>query len=77
MWRNFRLMWGAQMGNILGEAARASILLSCQKCRRLRFGNASRQHRVNWAVNKAGKLGLEVRDADTEEDLPRGIGSTC
>jgi Acetyltransferase (GNAT) domain len=44
---------------------------SCQGCRRLRFGNARRQHRVNWAVNKAIKLGLEVRDAETEEDLAR------
>ena len=43
--------------------------VSCDGCRRLRFGNAKRQHRVNWAVNKARKLGLEVRDAETEEDL--------
>jgi len=42
---------------------------SCKGCRRLRFGNARRQHRVNWAVNKGIKLGLEVRDAETEEDL--------
>jgi len=44
---------------------------SCLGCRRLRFGNARRQHRVNWAVNKAIKLGLEVREAETEEDLQR------
>jgi len=43
--------------------------VTCQGCRRLRFGNARRQHRVNWAVNKAVKLGLEVREAETEEDL--------
>jgi len=43
--------------------------VSCEGCRRLRFGNAKRQHRVNWAVNKARKLGLEVRDAVSEEDL--------
>lgn len=42
---------------------------SCKGCRRLRFGNAKQQHRVNWAVNKAVKLGLEVREADTEQDL--------
>jgi len=46
----------------------------CQDCRRLRFGNARRQHRVNWAVNKAIKLGLEVRDAETEEDLANWYG---
>lgn len=43
--------------------------VSCEGCRRLRFGNAKRQHRINWAVNKARKLGLEVREADTEQDL--------
>ena len=43
--------------------------VSCEGCRVLRFGNAKRQHRVNWAVNKAKKLGLEVRDAETEKDL--------
>jgi hypothetical protein len=42
---------------------------SCQDCRQLRFGNARRQHRVNWSVNKAIKLGLEVRDAETEKEL--------
>ena len=44
---------------------------SCDGCRRLRFGNAKRQHRVNWAVNKARKMGLEVREAETEEELAR------
>jgi hypothetical protein len=43
--------------------------LSCEGCRRLRFGNARRQHRVNWSVNKAIKLGLTVREAQTEEEL--------
>ena len=43
--------------------------LSCEGCRRLRFGNARRQHRVNWGVSKAIKMGLEVREAETEEDL--------
>lgn len=44
---------------------------SCKGCRRLRFGNAKQQHRVNWAVNKAIKLGLEVREADAEEDMAK------
>jgi len=43
--------------------------VSCEGCRRLRFGNAKRQHRVNWAVNKAKKLGLEVREAENEDEL--------
>lgn len=42
---------------------------SCEGCRRLRFGNAKRQHRVKWAVNKAVKLGLQVRDAESEDEL--------
>lgn len=41
----------------------------CKGCRRLRFGNAKQQHRVNWAVNKAMKLGLVVREANSEQDL--------
>src|SRR5271167_947932 len=41
----------------------------CKECRRLRFGNAKRQHRVNWAVSKAVKLGLQVREAETEAEL--------
>jgi hypothetical protein len=47
---------------------------SCKGCKRLRFGNAKQQHRVNWAVNKATKLGLEVREADSEEDLAKWYG---
>jgi hypothetical protein len=42
---------------------------SCEGCRRLRFGNAKRQHRVNWAINKAIRLGLRVREAEAEQDL--------
>ncbi len=45
--------------------------VSCEGCSQLRFGNAKRQHRVNWAVNKAKKLGLQVRDAETEGDLEK------
>ena len=43
--------------------------VTCEGCRKLRFGNAKRQHRVNWAVNKARKLGLRVREADSEHQL--------
>ncbi len=45
--------------------------VSCEGCRQLRFGNARRQHRVNWSVNKAIKLGLEVREADSDCDLAK------
>ena len=41
----------------------------CENCRKLRFGNAKKQHRVNWAVNKATRLGLQVREAKTVADL--------
>jgi hypothetical protein len=51
----------------------ASVLpcASCHSCGGLRFGNARRQHKVNWAVSKAIKLGLAVRDAESEEDLAK------
>ena len=49
--------------------------VSCQDCRQLRFGNARRQHRVNWSVNKAIKLGLEVREAETEEESGRMVSA--
>lgn len=41
----------------------------CDECKRLRFGNAKRQHRVNWAVNKAVKLGLQVREAESAPEV--------
>jgi hypothetical protein len=41
----------------------------CDECKRLRFGNAKRQHRVNWAVNKAVKLGLQVREAKSISEV--------
>ena len=43
--------------------------VSCEGCRQLRFGNAKRQHRINWSVNKAKKLGLSVREAETDDEL--------
>jgi len=36
---------------------------------RIAFGNSATRHRLKWAVNKALKLGLEVREAETEDDL--------
>lgn len=41
----------------------------CEHCRRLRFGNAKKRHRVNWAVNKALRLGLHIREANNEAEL--------
>jgi len=41
----------------------------CEECPTLRFGNAKRRHRVNWAVNKAIKLGLRVREAESEAEV--------
>jgi len=41
----------------------------CDECTRLRFGNAKRQHRVKWAVNKAVRLGLQVREADCVSEV--------
>lgn len=33
------------------------------------FGNSAARHRLKWAVNKATKLGLELREADNPSDL--------
>jgi hypothetical protein len=41
----------------------------CEDCERLRFGNAKRHHRVMWAVKKAQKSGLLLRDAEDQQDL--------
>lgn len=35
----------------------------------LRFGDARTRHRLKWGVNKATKLGLEVRAAESETEL--------
>ncbi len=35
----------------------------------LRFGNARNHGRIRWAVNKAARLGVQVRPAETEADL--------
>ena len=35
----------------------------------LRFGNSRNHTRIKWAVNKATKLGLQVRPATTTQDL--------
>ena len=35
----------------------------------IRFGNSKRHHKVGWAVNKAVRLGVQVRQAEKEEDL--------
>jgi len=48
--------------------------ISCEGCRKLRFGNARRQHRINWSVNKAIRMGLSVREAETEDELHQWYG---
>lgn len=35
----------------------------------LRFGSARNHGRIRWAVNKAARLGVQVREAETETDL--------
>lgn len=64
-------MEGAEWENFWENLRVPRACMSCVGCRKLRFGNAKRQHRVNWAVNKAIKLGLEVRHAESEDDLAR------
>ncbi len=33
------------------------------------FGNSASRHRLKWAVNKATKLGLQVREAESESEV--------
>jgi hypothetical protein len=40
----------------------------------LRFGNSVTRHRIKWAVGKAARLGVQVRRADTENDLKEWYG---
>lgn len=40
----------------------------------LRFGNNVTRHRIKWAVNKAIKLGLQVRVAENEDELRAWYG---
>jgi len=35
----------------------------------LSFGNSRHRNRIRWAVNKAAKQGVQVRPAETEDDL--------
>jgi len=35
----------------------------------LRFGNSRNHSRIRWAINKATRLGVEVRPAETEREL--------
>lgn len=42
---------------------------SCEACRLLSFGNSRDNHQIKWAVNKAIKQGVSVRQAQSESDL--------
>jgi hypothetical protein len=35
----------------------------------LRFGNAKQNHKLTWAVNRAGRLGIAAREAENEGEL--------
>jgi CelD/BcsL family acetyltransferase involved in cellulose biosynthesis len=35
----------------------------------VRFGNAKHNHRITWAVNRAARLGIVIREADRLSDL--------
>jgi hypothetical protein len=41
----------------------------CSKCRRLKFGNSSQNHKIKWAVEKALNLGVRVYAAEGDADL--------
>lgn len=48
---------------------RPTYVLTLRSGDHLRFGDARTQHNLKWAVNKAIKLRIKLRQAETEEDL--------
>jgi hypothetical protein len=40
-----------------------------QRTEELRFGNSRNRGRIKWAINKAAKLGVQVRPAESEREL--------
>lgn len=36
---------------------------------KVRFGNKKSHHKVKWGVNKAKRLGIEIREANSEDDI--------
>lgn len=49
---------------------RPSFCLELPDCpTKIRFGDKKRHHKVKWAVNKAISLGINIREAESEQDL--------
>ena len=49
---------------------RPSFCLELPDCpTKIRFGDKKRHHKVKWAVNKAISLGINIREAESEQEL--------
>lgn len=58
------------MEGVVGAPWRLTYVLDLPGCPdRLRFGNSRNHSRIRWAVNKASRLGVVVRPAETESEL--------
>jgi hypothetical protein len=56
-------------GLVGGPWAPSYVLAMPEDPGKLRFGNSRNHARIKWAVNKAERSGVVVRDAETEADL--------
>lgn len=67
-------LWGAQVDELATGVStapwRQTYLLELpDKPEQVRFGNARNHSRIKWSINKAAKMGVRVRAAETESDL--------
>jgi CelD/BcsL family acetyltransferase involved in cellulose biosynthesis len=57
-------------GGLVGEPWSTTFVLSLpDDPDALRFGNARNHRRIRWAVGKAGREGVSIREAGSEDDL--------
>ena len=68
---------GKEWGDFWENLRLPRSCVSCDGCHPLRFGNAKRQHRVNWAVNKAKKLALKFGKQRLRRISRNGTPCTC
>lgn len=55
---------------LVGSPWRSTYVLELpEHPEQLRFGNSRNHARIKWAVNKATRMGVEIRPAETEQEL--------
>lgn len=60
---------------VVGKPWRVTYVLDLpERLEDLRFGNSRNHARIKWAINKAAKSGVQVRPAETEDELRSWYG---